>query len=75
MRERATLPPGLQKKIHSLPPELDPQLRKLPAGYIRVIVGATVVLMNEETSTIFDCSCQDKFPQKSPLKIPQAGWA
>jgi hypothetical protein len=54
LRERGTLPPGLQKRIHPLPLELERQLRKLPGGYTRVIIGASVVLMNEKTQVIHD---------------------
>lgn len=54
LRERGTLPPGLQKKTHPLPVELERQLRKLPGGYVRVIVGASVILMNAQTRVILD---------------------
>lgn len=54
IRERGTLPAGLQKRTHPLPAELERQLRKLPAGYVRVIVGASVVLMNQSTHVIHD---------------------
>ncbi len=49
-----TLPPGLQKRIHPLPSDLDQRLRKLPAGYIRVVVGTNVVLMSQQTHVIYD---------------------
>ncbi len=54
LRERGTLPPGLQKRIHPLPVELERQLRRLPAGYVRVVVGASVILMNQQTHVIYD---------------------
>ena len=54
VRERGTLPPGLQKRTHPLPVELERQLHKLPAGYVRVVVGATVVLMNQSTHMVHD---------------------
>jgi hypothetical protein len=54
IRKRGTLPPGLQKKVQPLPVELERQLRVLPTGYRRVIVGGNVVLMNEKTALIYD---------------------
>ncbi len=54
LRERGTLPPGLQKRVQPLPFELERQLHHLPRGYRRVVIGGNVVLMNEETSIIFD---------------------
>ncbi len=54
LRERGTLPPGLQKKVQPLPFELERQLRRLPTGYRRVVIGGNVILMNEKTSVIYD---------------------
>lgn len=54
LRERGTLPPGLQKKIHPLPYDLERQLRRLPTGYKRVIIGGNVILMEEKTAVIYD---------------------
>jgi hypothetical protein len=54
LRERGTLPPGLQKRVQPLPYELESQLHPLPAGYSRVVISGTVVLMNERTSVICD---------------------
>jgi len=54
VRERGTLPPGLQNKVHPLPIALERQLPKLPGGYVRVVVGASVVLMNEKSHVIHD---------------------
>jgi hypothetical protein len=54
LRERGTLPPGLQKRLEPLPFELERQLRRLPTGYRRVVIGGNVILMNEETSLIYD---------------------
>jgi hypothetical protein len=51
---RGTLPPGLQKKIQPLPPYLEMQLRVLPTGYRRVIIGGNIILMNERTGLIYD---------------------
>ncbi len=54
LRERGTLPPGLQKRIQPLPFELDRKLHRLPAGYRRAVIGGNVIIMNEETSVIYD---------------------
>ncbi len=54
LRERGTLPPGLQKRVQPLPFELERQLHRLPTGYRRVVIGGNVILMNEETSVIYD---------------------
>jgi hypothetical protein len=54
VRQRGTLPPGLQNRIHPLPPDLERQLRRLPGGYVRVVVGASVVLMNQQTNVVYD---------------------
>jgi hypothetical protein len=54
LQKRGTLPPGLQKKIQPLPLELERQLRRLPAGYRRVVVDGNVILMNQETALIYD---------------------
>jgi hypothetical protein len=52
--KNGTLPPGLQKKVQPLPAALEHQLPPLPGGYQRVMVGATVVLMNQKSRLIAD---------------------
>src|SRR5712692_8517184 len=54
LRERGTLPPGLQKRVQPFPVELERQMHRLPASYRRVVIGGDVILMNEETSVIYD---------------------
>lgn len=54
LRERGTLPPGLQKRVQPLPLELERKLHRLPAGYRRAVIGGNVIIMNEETSVIYD---------------------
>lgn len=54
LRERGTLPPGLQKKVQPLPYDLERELRRLPTGYRRVVIGGNIILMNEKTSVIYD---------------------
>lgn len=49
---RDTLPPGLAYR--SLPVELERRLSPLPDGYVRVIIGSDIVLINTRTRVIFD---------------------
>ena len=49
---RGTLPPGLQ--THRLPPELDRQLSRLPAGYVRLRIASDVLLLDERSRVILD---------------------
>lgn len=49
---RDTLPPGLAWR--ELPPELERRLTRLPDGYVRVIVGKDIVLMDRRTRVILD---------------------
>lgn len=49
LRERGTLPPGLQKKIEPLPVELERRLPPPPSGCSRVIIGGNIVLMDTKT--------------------------
>ena len=50
----SSLPPGLQKKIHPLPLDLERQLSVIPTGYRRVVVAGNVILMNPTTGLIYD---------------------
>jgi len=66
LAKKDTLPPGLQKHIakhgelppglqgRSLPYELEKKLTPLPDGFVRLKVGADVVLMNEKTRIVVD---------------------
>lgn len=66
LAKREQLPPGLQKQVEkngalppglqtrSLPPELERQLSPVPKGYVRVEVGADVVLMEGNTRIVVD---------------------
>jgi len=49
---RDTLPPGLAYRY--LPTELERRLARLPDGYVRVIVGGDIVLMNTRTRVVLD---------------------
>ena len=50
--KRDTLPSGLQGR--GLPDNLEARLSTLPAPYVRVIIGADLVLMNRQTRVIMD---------------------
>jgi len=52
LAKRDTLPRGLRER--RLPAELVRQLSPAPAGYLRVIVGRDVVLMNSKTRVVID---------------------
>lgn len=66
LAKREQLPPGLQKQVEKngtlppglegrpLPPELERELSSVPPGYVRVRVGADVVLMDGKTRVIVD---------------------
>jgi len=49
---KGTLPPGLAGKL--LPEELERKLTPLPDGYVRIRVGADVVLFKEGTRLVMD---------------------
>lgn len=52
LARRDTLPPGLNER--RLPEDLLRQLSAAPGGYIRVIVGSDIVLMNIKTRVVAD---------------------
>jgi len=62
LAKREHLPPGLVKRDRlprglrgrGLPSDLERQLHPLPAGYIRVIIGSDLVLMNRATREVMD---------------------
>ena len=66
LAKREQLPPGLQKQVEKngtlppglegrpLPSELERELSPVPPGYVRVKVGADVVLMDGKTRVIVD---------------------
>jgi hypothetical protein len=66
LAKRSTLPPGLQRQLErnghlppglegrSLPGDLEARLSRLPEPYVRVVVGADVVLMNARTRIVVD---------------------
>ncbi len=54
LRRNGTLPPGLRKHLQPFPVELERQLVVLPTGYRRVVIGDTVIVMNDRTWLIHD---------------------
>ena len=52
LAKRGTLPPGLQGR--GLPGDLETSLVRLPAGYVRLLIGADIVLMHRDTRVVFD---------------------
>ena len=52
LAKRDVLPKGLQER--GLPADLERRLSRLPEGYVRVIVGTDIVLMNSRSRVIID---------------------
>jgi len=52
LKKNGKLPPGLAKR--NLPFKLEKRLSPIPQGYVRLRVGADIVLMNEETEVVVD---------------------
>ena len=50
--KRRTLPPGLQGR--GLPSTLEAQLTRLPAAYMRIVVGADVAIIERATRLVID---------------------
>lgn len=62
LAKREHLPPGLVKRDRlpkglrgrDLPSDLERQLHTLPGGYVRIIIGNDLVLMNRATREVMD---------------------
>lgn len=62
LARREHLPPGLVKRDRlprglrgrELPSDLERQLHALPSGYVRIVIGSDVVLMNRSTRVVMD---------------------
>lgn len=52
LAKRDVLPPGLQGR--TLPADLEAKLTRLPESYVRVTIGADVVLLNRSTRVVLD---------------------
>lgn len=54
LQKNGKLPPGLDKKAVALPIGLERQLRPIPTGYRRVVIGGNVITMEPLTGMIYD---------------------
>lgn len=52
LAKRRALPPGLQGR--GLPSSLEAQLTRLPAAYMRVVIGADVAIVERSTRVVID---------------------
>jgi hypothetical protein len=46
LQRNGTLPPGLQKRVRPLPDECSERLPRLPGGWVRVVLGARILLLD-----------------------------
>jgi len=46
LQRNGTLPPGLQKRVRLLPDQCNERLPRLPGGWVRVVLGARVMLLD-----------------------------
>jgi hypothetical protein len=51
---RGTLPPGLQRKMHPCPVEVETYLPPPPVGYMHTVIGGNIVLVNRKTFLVLD---------------------
>ncbi len=54
LEKNGSLPPGLQKRVHSFPLDLERLLPGVPEGVIRVVIGVDILLLDETSNTILD---------------------
>ncbi len=54
LQNNGTLPPGLEKRVHLFPLDLERLLPELPKGVVRVVIGVDIVLLNKTSNTILD---------------------
>jgi len=52
LRERGTLPPGLQKQLTPVPPALGGRLPGVPAYYTRYFAGRDLLVVDTRTNRI-----------------------
>jgi hypothetical protein len=48
VQRNGTLPPGLQKRVQLLPDQCNERLPRLPGGWVRVVLGARIMLLNPD---------------------------
>ncbi|HSB75229.1 MAG TPA: hypothetical protein VLC12_06225 [Terriglobales bacterium] len=46
VQRNGTLPPGLQKRVQLLPDQCNERLPRLPGGWVRVVLGARIMLLD-----------------------------
>jgi hypothetical protein len=46
LQRNGTLPPGLQKRVRLLPDQCEERLPRLPGGWVRVVLGARIMLLD-----------------------------
>ena len=54
LQRNGTLPPGLQSKVYHLPYDLEGRLPSKRAGLSRIVIGDSVILLEETTQLILD---------------------
>jgi len=54
LKRNGSLPPGLEKRIQPLPPELEVRLPRRPESHKRVILAGAVILIDERIGKILD---------------------
>lgn len=52
LQRNGTLPPGLQRRVQPLPGECDARLPRLPGGWVRVVLGARIMLLDPDNRIV-----------------------
>lgn len=54
LRKNGTLPPGLEGHVHAVPVDLNRRLPDLRSGTSRLIIGGSIVLVDDSSKVILD---------------------
>jgi len=54
LQTNGSFPPGLEKRVHLFPLDLEHLLPELPKGVIRVVIGVDILLLDKTSNTILD---------------------
>ncbi len=54
LKKNGSMPPGLEKRVHLFPLDLERLLPELPTGVIRVVIGVDILLLDKTSNTILD---------------------
>ncbi|MCH8320370.1 MAG: hypothetical protein IH790_05365 [Acidobacteria bacterium] len=54
LKKNGSMPPGLQKRVHFFPLDLERSLPELPKGVVRVVIGVDILLLDKTSNTILD---------------------